>query len=127
MSRADSRLRWHPQHLSREVTERDMASKCDRGQLVEIHLVVLKREERQADLPEETRKVPLEAWVKGRALFEAEIGQEVEIETASGRRVKGTLTDIAPGYAHTYGPVVPELEPVGRELRAMLKGGGSRG
>jgi len=104
-----------------------MTCKCDKGQLVEVHVVVLKPEERQADLPEETRKVPLEAWIKGMALSVAEIGQEVEIETASGRRIKGTLTEIVPGYAHTYGPLVHELEPVGRELRAMLKGGGSRG
>ena len=104
-----------------------MAVRCKKGQLVEIHQVILRPEERSGDVPEDTRKVPLEAWIKGRTLTEAGVGEEVEIETASGRRVKGTLTEVNPGYTHTYGPAAPELEPIGRELRQMLKGGGARG
>jgi len=100
-----------------------MAARCKVGDLVEIHQVILPVGERAAGVPEDTSKVPLEAWIKGRARCEAEVGEEVEIETPAGRIVRGTLTRLNPGYAHTYGPSVPELAPVAQELRAMLKRG----
>ena len=100
---------------------------CKKGDIVEIHQVILPAGERAAGVPEDTSKVPLEAWIKGKALLEACVGEEVTIETPAGRLVKGTLTQLAPGYSHTYGPSVPELAPIAQELRAILKGGVERG
>ena len=36
----------------------------------------------------------------------------------TGRDVTGVLTDVNPGYAHTFGRPPPELTHVGRDLRA---------
>lgn len=104
-----------------------MNQRCEKDDWVEVHFVILPAGKRYKDVPEDTAKVPLEAWLKGWAQGSAEIGEEVEIVTLAGRRVKGALTTINPGYAHTYGPSVPELQPIGRELRAMLKEGDHRG
>jgi len=104
-----------------------MSEKCKLGDIVEIHQVILSAGERAAGVPEDTSKVPLEAWIKGKAMTEATVGEEVTIETFAGRVVRGVLTRVAPGYSHTYGPYVPELAPIAQELRAMLKGGGERG
>jgi len=104
-----------------------MATRCNKGDWVEIHQVVLRPEERSKDVPPDTAKMPLEAWIKGRAQGEAELGQEISIETPAGRLATGTLTRLNPGYGHTYGPAVPELAPIAGELRTMLKGGRPRG
>lgn len=100
---------------------------CKKGDIVEIHQVILPAGERAAGVPDDTGKVPLEAWIKGKALSEARVGEEVTVETLAGRLVKGILTQLAPGYSHTYGPSVPELVPIAQELRALLKGGGECG
>ncbi len=104
----------------------NVAIRCEKDDFVEIHYVILTAAERSKDVPGDTRKVPLEAWIKGRALGSAGLGEEVLIETAAGRKVEGKLTRINPGYAHTYGPSVPELAPISKELRSMLKGGANR-
>ncbi|NMA28284.1 MAG: 2-amino-4-ketopentanoate thiolase, partial [Burkholderiales bacterium] len=44
-----------------------------------VHRVVLRPEERTANIPEETKKVPFEMWVKGRLKSDADLGQEVTI------------------------------------------------
>jgi hypothetical protein len=103
-----------------------MVTRCGKGDWVEIHQVVLDAGHRSKDIPEDTRNVPLEAWIKGWAQSAAAPGEELEIETPSGRKVRGVLTQINPGYTHTYGPTVPELAPVSRELREMLREGKSR-
>ncbi len=101
-----------------------MPARCAEGDFVEVYWIVLNANERPKDiLPEDTAAHPLEAWAKGWATREASIGEEVEITTMSGRRQKGVLTKVNPGYAHTYGPAVPELARIGAELREQLKGG----
>ena len=98
-----------------------MVEKCNQSDWVEIHYLVLDAVSRPAELPPETRKVPLECRINGWALSSKEIGEEVEIRTPANRRIKGTLTRIKPGYAHTFGQAVPELSHIGTELRKMLK------
>jgi len=100
-----------------------MAGRCKKGDWVEIHNVILKAGERSPAVPDDTKRVPLEAWIKGWAQGEAALGEEVEIETPAGRKVRGTLTGVNPGYTHSFGPAVPELVDIGKELRASLKGG----
>lgn len=92
---------------------------------VQIHSILLSPEERSDRIPEDTRAVPLEMWVNGFLVNEsASIGDEVEIATAVGRTVRGTLTDIRPGYTHSYGETLPELLEIGRQVRSLRAQGG---
>ncbi len=94
---------------------------------MQVHFVILPAGGRAAEVPVDTAGVPLEAWLKGWAQEDAAPGEELAVETVTGRIVKGVLTEVDPGYEHTYGPSVPELAPIGKELRAMLKEAASRG
>ena len=40
-----------------------------KGDWVRIHKIILKAEERTGKLPEDTQKVPLEMWTKGKSLL----------------------------------------------------------
>jgi hypothetical protein len=100
-----------------------LAKGCSKGQWVEIHYTVLKPEERSEGVPDDTKKVPMECWIKGWALSLGETGDEIQIKTPANRIVKGILTEINPGYSHTFGPAVPELSSIGQELRSMLREG----
>lgn len=96
---------------------------ANKGDWVQVHEIVLKPEERPAHLPEDTKKVPLELWVKGFLEHDANIGEEVLITTLTGRKTKGTLIAVNPGYTYGFGNYVPELLRVGVQLRELLKEG----
>ena len=96
------------------------ASGCKAGEWVEIACVLLEPADRAAGLPSETAEKPLLMWVKGFAAADAALGDDVEVETMTGRRVTGELSAVNPGYFHTFGDPVPELNDVGRDLRAGL-------
>lgn len=98
-----------------------MTEQIPKGTWVQIHRVVLQQGERAPQIPEETQKVPLEMRVKGFLVESANLGQEVEIITPVGRHLSGTLTDINPPYTHSFGSPIPELTPVGGEVRAILR------
>lgn len=100
-----------------------MAAK--KGDWVNIHNIVLTPEERAPQVPEDTKKVPLEMWVKGYAQSDCEIGDEVEVITITGRRVTGKVVEIAPTYSHSFGKHIPELLQIGSQLREILFGGDS--
>lgn len=94
-------------------------AQAKKGDFVQIHNIVLKASERAAAVPEDTKAHPLEMWVKGFALTDGKVGEELEVETMTGRRVKGTLVSTDPGYKHSFGSFVPELEQISRQLRNM--------
>lgn len=98
-------------------------SSAKKGDWVQIHQIVLKPEERAPQVPEDTKKVPLELWVKGYALHDAKIGEEIEIETTTGRRVKGELVAVNPKYIHSFGDFVPELLQIDKQVKGILFGG----
>ena len=62
-------------------------------------------------------------WTKGFLQADAEIGDEVEVKTATGRIEKGTLIEVNPHYTHSYGEFVPELVQIDTQLREILFGG----
>lgn len=97
-------------------------SAAKKGDWVRIHAIVLKAEERTAKLPEDTKKCDLEMWTKGTILQDAEIGDEVTVETAVGRIEKGTLVEVHPYYSHSYGKFVPEIIDIDKQLRAVMEG-----
>lgn len=97
-----------------------------KGDWVQIHVVVLRPEERAANIPEDTRIVPLEMWVKGRLADEqAEIGDLVCIETRTGRRETGRLCAVNPSYSHSFGDYIPELLTIDEQVRSLVFGGES--
>ncbi len=99
--------------------------KAQKGDLVQVHFVILEPGDRAENLPETTRSVPYEGWVKGYLLEEqAEIGQVVRIESFIGRELKGTLSDINPIYDHNFGEPQPELNFIGKEAWKKIKGEG---
>ena len=98
-----------------------MAKKND---WVRIHRNVLQPQERTGKLPEDTKKVPLEMWVKGRLVNEtAEIGEEVTVVTCVGRTEHGKLLEVNPCYELNYGSCVPEILEMEQQLRGALFGG----
>ncbi|PKQ29329.1 MAG: 2-amino-4-ketopentanoate thiolase [Actinobacteria bacterium HGW-Actinobacteria-10] len=93
---------------------------CEPGDWVEVERVLLEPADRAPGLPANTASTPLRMWVKGFALDRARIGDEVEIETMTGRVELGRLIEVSPGYTHTFGEPPRELAAVGRDLRARL-------
>ncbi|KRQ86899.1 hypothetical protein ABG79_01390 [Caloramator mitchellensis] len=100
--------------------------KAKKGDWVQIHEEVLKPHERTANIPEDTKKVPVEMWVKGFLNHDAEIGDIVEITTLTGRVVKGELVEVNPTYTYGFGEFVPEVLQIGIKLRNILKEGDGR-
>ena len=94
-----------------------------KGEWVMVHRIVLTPEKRAPQVPDDTKKVPLEMWVKGYAQSDCNIGDEVEIITITGRQEKGNLCEIAPTYNHSFGNHIPELLKIGTQLREILFGG----
>lgn len=90
---------------------------------VQIKKTILQPNERASHLPEETKKVPLEMWVKGTLLEDAELNSEVKIKTITGRIESGVLICVNPSYMHTYGEFVPEILEIDRIVKSALYGG----
>ena len=98
-----------------------MTELIEKGTWVEIYNVVLPANERAPQVPEDTQRVPLQMRVKGFLLAPADIGKDAEIETLSGRHLRGTLAQVNPAYTHSFGAPLPELSPIGCEVRALLR------
>lgn len=104
-----------------------MSTSVKKGDWVQIHEIVLTPEERTGKLPEDTKKVPLELWVKGFINHDAAIGDTVEITTLTGRIVSGELVGVNVKYDYSFGDeYVPELLKIGIQLRGILKDGESK-
>lgn len=95
----------------------------EKGTWVLIHRVILEPSERAPQVPEDTRKVPLEMWIKGYLNEDAEIGDKVEVKTRTGRSETGTLLEAGPHYKHDFGAYVPELQMINDQVRDILFGG----
>ncbi len=97
--------------------------KAKKGDWVKIHNIVFTPEQRAPQVPEDTKKVALETWVKGFVETDAEIGDLVKVKTYTGRDVEGTLVEIKPTFNHSFGDNIPELLEIGLQLRSILFGG----
>ncbi len=94
-----------------------------KGDWVQIQNVVLPAGHRAPQVPEDTQACDLKLWVKGVLLNDAEIGEEAEVKTVTGRVTKGTLCDVNPRYVHDYGEFQPELLQIELQLKEILFGG----
>lgn len=96
-----------------------------KGEWVLIHRNVLEVSDRAPQVPDDTKKVPLEMWVKGYLQEDANIGDEVNVLTRTKRKEHGTLLEVNPTYKHDFGNFVPELLYVSEQVREILFGGES--
>ena len=103
-----------------------MSELITKGTWVEIHKIVLQVGERAPQVPIDTRKVPLEMRAKGFLVSSGAVGEDVEIETLTGRRFRGILTEVNPAYTHSFGAPIPELSTIGNEVRALLRNKGRK-
>ncbi len=95
--------------------------KAKKGDWVRIKKIVLRAEERSGNLPEDTKKVPLEMWDKGFLLDErASLGDWVRVETIIGREIEGEFVQVDPSYDVNYGTSVNETLYIGKQLREIL-------
>jgi hypothetical protein len=97
-----------------------MAERIKPGDWVRIHISILPAGERAAGIPADTAAHPYEAWINGFAEEEAVLEEDVTVRTLSGRRVRGTLVEINPGYSHTFGRPARALLAVGPSLKRLL-------
>lgn len=93
-----------------------------KGSWVQIHKIILNPEERTALIPEETKKVPLEMWVKGFLNSDASLNEEVSVTTLTNRVETGTLVALDPSYHHDYGDFVSELHQIDSMVKTALWG-----
>lgn len=100
----------------------DDVSIAKKGDWVRIHDIILKPSERAPQVPEDTKKVPLELWANGFILHDAKVGDRVTIATLVGRKISGVLVEVNPKYTHNFGEAVPELLTISAELKKILKG-----
>ncbi len=91
-----------------------------KGDWVMVYNVVLEPKDRAPQIPEDTKEVPLEMWIKGFALSDGKVGENLEIETIVGRKVSGKLVEIHPSHKHDYGNHVPEILQIGKTLKGIL-------
>ena len=97
-----------------------MAETVKQGTWVEVYKIILDKDERAPQIPEDTRQVPLEMKVKGFLEQDAVMGGEAVVITPIGRKISGKLTAVNPEYTHNFGYPIPELMPIGREIREIL-------
>ena len=101
-----------------------MAELVAAGSWVEISAIVLEPNQRAPHIPDDTRQVPLEMRVNGFLAAPAALGDEAEIVTAAGRKLRGTLTAINPAYTHGFGAPIPALSVIRGQVRALLRARG---
>jgi hypothetical protein len=91
------------------------------GSWVEIGRIVLQAGARAPQVPEDTQRVPLEMRVKGFLVAPAAVGEQAEIMTQAGRRLKGVLYDARPAYDHGFGEPIAELLQIAEEVKRGLQ------
>lgn len=93
-----------------------------KGDWVRIHRNILEPSGRAANVPDDTKKVPLEMWVKGHLIQDAQIGEECRVITRVGREEHGTLIEVNPQFEINFGDFVPEVFAIDDQLRGALLG-----
>ncbi len=93
-----------------------------KGDWIEISSQILTSSERASNLPDDTAAMPYVMKTRGTAMENGQLGEEILIQTPSGRQLKGKAEEIDPYYTHDFGECVPELVEIRKTIRAMMKG-----
>jgi hypothetical protein len=109
---------------ARRPTRAAAVEPLDAGTLVDVSREVLAPGERAPGVPPETQRVPLEMRARGTLVEPTPVGGDATIVTAAGRHLTGVLVAAVVAPPHSFGPPVPELVPIGEELRSVLAGRG---
>jgi hypothetical protein len=81
-----------------------------KGTYVMVRKIVLKHDERSSNLPDDTKVKDFMMKIKGYLLHDADMYDEVSIETETKRVVKGKLVEVNPSYTHSFGDHVDEID-----------------
>jgi hypothetical protein len=92
----------------------------DEPVLAEIEWVVLQPGKRAAPAPADTRAVPYLARARGLATHPV-LGEEAEISTPTGRRLRGTVLTTYPGYEHSFGRPSPAWVRMQTQIRSLAR------
>ncbi|XMB85991.1 2-amino-4-oxopentanoate thiolase subunit OrtA [Mycoplasmatota bacterium WC44] len=92
----------------------------EKNMYVEVHNIIFEGGKRTAKIPEDTKNVPYEMYQKGFLIESANIGDTVEVETITGRVVKGELVKVNPTFDLGYGNFVPHILKIKKILRDEL-------
>nr|WP_321501035.1 2-amino-4-oxopentanoate thiolase subunit OrtA [uncultured Dethiosulfovibrio sp.] len=99
----------------------NQVERAKKGDWVQVKQIVLPPEGRAPQAPEDTKATPLLLWVKGFAKSDGAMGDEISVETLTGREVKGELSAINPRYVHDFGDFVPEFLVIDVQLRSLME------
>ncbi|MDD3401222.1 MAG: 2-amino-4-oxopentanoate thiolase subunit OrtA [Eubacteriales bacterium] len=94
------------------------------GDWVQVEITVLEPDERAKNIPDDTKQVPLQMWVKGYMQNESAcMGDTVTVKTRVGRLVEGRLCAVNPCFEHNFGGFIPELLKIDDDVKAIVFGG----
>ena len=94
---------------------------ANKGDWVRVHSILMEAGDRAPGVPDDTAEVPYELWDKGFLISDrAEIGEEVEIETITGRKIAGNLLETNPSYDHDFGEFIPEILMIDKQLKDIM-------
>ncbi len=99
----------------------DTSNHIKTGSWVEVYKIILQPQERTAKIPKDTKNTPFEMKARGFLLNDADMGDQVEIRTLTGRILSGKLITVNPGYRHSFGAPIQELLNVGNELKKIIE------
>lgn len=94
---------------------------------VRIQCEALQPGERAPHVPRATARTPLLFRVNGWTAEDSKHGDDAWVETAAGRRIRGTIVEVNPAYQHGFGRPHPALQKIGPDLRSMLNAACKRG
>ncbi len=86
------------------------------GTWVDIERTLLGPEQRATGIPADTAATPYVMRVSGFLTSDADLGAECRVRSLVGHEHAGTLREVNPSHAHSFGPVVPELLTIGLEV-----------
>lgn len=92
-----------------------------KGTWVEVMNTVLQPEDRSSQLPEDTKQCAYEMKVRGFLLEDTALNDEAEIQTLSGRVLRGKLIEENPAFEHSFGPPILELLHIGERELEMIQ------
>lgn len=95
-----------------------------KGDWVLIEQVYLTCDQRQPNIPQDTKETDFCLRVKGFLADEKKlVGDECVILTKTSRKIKGKLIGLFPCYDHSFGDYLIETAYIEAQLRDLLSGG----
>ncbi len=92
-----------------------------KGDWVLIEQLYLRADQRQSNIPSDTRQTDFHLRIKGFLVDEkCVVGDDCTIKTKTERIISGKLIDIMPNYEHSFGDYLVETAYIEHQLRNLL-------